>query len=83
MEADLVSLGYSFLYRRSAPEDAVQVFRSLTELFPDSWNAWDCLGEASAEAGELRLASDSYRRSLDLNPENDHAARALSDLQRR
>lgn len=82
LESDLVSLGYSFLYRQSAPAAAVQVFQALTRLFPDSWNAWDCLGEASAEAGQIELAVRSYSRSLELNPDNDHAAGALDALRR-
>lgn len=80
MESDLVSLGYRFLYREQAPAKAVLVFKKLTELFPDSWNAWDCLGEASVEVGAVELARSSYRHSLDLNPQNDHAARALAEL---
>lgn len=80
LEGDLVSLGYGFLYQERAPAEAVLVFQTLTQLFPDSWNAWDCLGEASAEAGDIPLAIRSYLRSLDLNPENDHAERALREL---
>ena len=80
LEGDLVGLGYSFLYRDRAPTEAVQVFQTLTQLFSDSWNAWDCLGEAAAEAGDIELAVQSYTRSLELNPENDHAARALLEL---
>nr|MCU0982767.1 tetratricopeptide repeat protein [Pirellulaceae bacterium] len=39
-------------------------------LFPDSWNAWDSLGEVAAKAGLKEKAVASYRRSLELNPQN-------------
>jgi tetratricopeptide (TPR) repeat protein len=80
LEGDLVSLGYGFLYRDRAPAQAVLVFKSLTRLFPDSWNAWDCLGEASVESGDLAMARKAYTRSVELNPENHHAREALRAL---
>jgi len=50
------------------------------ELFPESFNPHDSLGEAYMTAGETELAIQSYARSLELNPENTNAVRQLMEL---
>jgi hypothetical protein len=78
-EADLNEVGYEFL-RAKRVVDAVNVFQLAAELFPDSWNTWDSLGEAQRASSDLVAALASYRRSLALNPGNTGARDAIADL---
>lgn len=64
-------LGYRLLGEERVDE-AVAVFEMNVAAFPDSWNTYDSLGEALAIQGDLEGAIASYRRSLDLNPENSN-----------
>lgn len=70
------SLGYELLNQKKV-RDAIAVFGLNTELYPDSWNAYDSLGEAYADAGDVDLAIVNYRHSLALNPRNAGAEKLL------
>lgn len=70
-------------YQRLAAGDtrmAVSLLKLATELHPDSWNAFDSVGEAYAANGDKALAITAYRRSLVLNPRNDNGAAQLKAL---
>ena len=79
VEGAMNELGYDLL-ERGLTADAVEVLRLTAEAFPESWNAHDSLGEAYAESGNTELARVEYRRSLELNPDNDHAREMLRGL---
>lgn len=61
-------------------EMAIRVFRLNTELFPESSNVWDSIGEAYMEAGQEDLAIHNYEKSLELNPHNENAKQMLRKL---
>ncbi len=70
-------------YQRLAAGDtrmAVSLLKLAAELYPDSWNAFDSLGEAYAANGDKALAVAAYRQSLVLNPKNDNGAAQLKAL---
>jgi dienelactone hydrolase len=70
-------------YQRLAAGDirmAVGVLKLASELHPDSWNAFDSLGEAYAANGDKALAVAAYRQSLVLNPKNGNGAAQLKTL---
>lgn len=71
-EDALNALGYALL-RTGAVDPAVALFRYVTEVYPDSWNAWDSLGEAQLAAGDTVAGRSSYARSLRFNPDNETA----------
>ncbi|PTR30862.1 CubicO group peptidase (beta-lactamase class C family) [Luteibacter sp. OK325] len=75
-EERINSWGYS-LFRAGKTEQAVSLFVYNTERHPQSWNAWDSLGEAYEKANARDKAIASYRRSLELNPDNAHATEQL------
>jgi tetratricopeptide (TPR) repeat protein len=60
---------------------SIGLFRICVEIFSASWNAHDSLAEAYLAAGETEQAKIHYRRSLELNPENDNARCRLNELE--
>jgi tetratricopeptide (TPR) repeat protein len=79
-EQRLNTLGYELL-RAKKLRESVAVFALNAELYPQSFNVYDSLGDAYAESGEKELAVKNYRRSLELNPQNKNAARMLKKLE--
>jgi predicted negative regulator of RcsB-dependent stress response len=79
-ESDFNALGYRLLQERNL-ETAVFVFEKGVQLFPDSWNAFDSLGEALVQAGQKGRAIASYRKSLELNPGNAGGQETLKRLE--
>jgi hypothetical protein len=79
-ESVLNWLGAHFLYWWGREEEAVGVFELMVSLYPESWSAHDSLGEAYADRGRKDDAVRSYKRSLELNPENQNAKAALDRL---
>lgn len=79
MEAEINNLGYRLLQERRT-EDAIGVFSVNTEEFPDSWNAWDSLGDALETAGDRDRALEYFERSLSLNPTSPTGLAAVERL---
>ena len=82
-EAILNRLGYQYLYFWGDGEVAIVLLRLAIEIYPESANAHDSLGEAYLLAGENELAAVNYRRSLELDPGNENARAALRRLEGR
>lgn len=78
-EGTLNALGYEQLRTGHAPH-AVVLFRLNTEMFPDSANTYDSLGEAYMAQGDREAAIANYRKSLALDPDNGNATRMLERL---
>lgn len=78
-EDDFNNLGYKLL-QENRLDIALYVFETVTRLYPESWNAWDSLGEAAAKAGQTEKAVASYRKSLALNPKNKNGQAMLDKL---
>jgi tetratricopeptide (TPR) repeat protein len=78
-ENDFNNLGYQLLQEKKL-ESAVYVFETNARLYPDSWNVWDSLGETEAKAGRKEQAIASYRKSLELNPQNKNGKAMLENL---
>ncbi len=78
-EAEANALGYRFL-QDGKVDRAAALFRLNVELFPDSWNVYDSLGEALLAAGQAAEATAMYERSVALNPENRNGQEALARI---
>ena len=79
-ENDFNNLGYGLMQENNL-ESAIYVFETNTRLYPDSGNAWDSLGEVLAKAGRKEQAIASYRKSLELNPNNRNGREMLKKLE--
>jgi tetratricopeptide (TPR) repeat protein len=73
-------LGYHFLSWWDRPREGLDVFKLNTKLFPDSANAFNSLGEAYLTLGDKENAILSYRKSLQLDPQNKNAETILKQL---
>ena len=78
-EKDLNNYGYSLLESKDN-EAAIAVFSLATDLYPESANAWDSLGEAWLAAGVRHRAAYCYARSLRLNPDNPQGRDTLASI---
>ena len=78
-ERDINYLGYTLL-SEDQTDAAIVVFRLNTELFPESWNVWDSLGEGLMRKGDKAGAIANYEKSLKLNPENTGGKMMLRTL---
>jgi Flp pilus assembly protein TadD len=63
-------------------EAAVYMFEKGAELYPESWNAYDSLGECLAKAGKRERAIESYRKSVELNPGNANGRATIQQLEK-
>lgn len=78
-EQSINSAGYA-LMQDGKMKESIDLFKTNVQLYPESWNVYDSLGEAYANAGETALAIQNYDRSIQLNPENTTGKTALAKL---
>lgn len=72
-------VGYVFANRQDY-DNAIKVLELNVKAYPDSFNAYDSLGEAYYKAGKADKAKWNLKKSLELNPENKHAKELLVKL---
>jgi len=61
-------------------DEAIQLFRLNTELFPEVVNCWDSLGEALLKSGKRSEALKAYQKALELEPDLPSALKALKEM---
>jgi tetratricopeptide (TPR) repeat protein len=76
-ERDLNRLGYRLVAKGKQP-DAIAVFALNASEHPNSYNVHDSLGDAYLRSGNRAAGLKSYERSVELNPENEHAKRLIA-----
>jgi hypothetical protein len=79
-EREFNALGYKFLQQERKLPEAIAVFEMNTQVFPESWNAWDSLAEAHYFAGDRDKAELYYAKSVALNPDSISGRNNLSRL---
>lgn len=79
LEDQMNAYGYRFLQEEHTPQ-AVRMFKLYVDLFPDSWNAYDSLGEALLKAGDTDAARKMYEKSVSLKPDSKSGLDALEKL---
>ncbi len=79
-EAEINDLGYRFLHDLNRIEDAIEIFKYNIDSYPQSANAYDSIGEAYFLKGNLGLAVNYYKKSLEFNPNNQNAMQMLRQL---
>jgi CubicO group peptidase (beta-lactamase class C family) len=79
-EDSINSTGYQLLAAKKLA-DSIRIFQLNVELHPQSWNAYDSLGEAYMNNGDKDLAIQNYKKSLELNPDNNNGKDMLKKLE--
>jgi tetratricopeptide (TPR) repeat protein len=62
--------------------EAIEIFKFNIELYPNSWNVYDSMGEAYLNNGDTELAIQNYKKSLELNPNNEGGKEMLKKLEK-
>ena len=78
-EYEINSIGYKLLQSGKVKE-AIEVFKLNVEIFPNSGNVYDSLGEAYMLYGNKELAIYNYKKSIELNPNNQTGKKVLEKL---
>jgi imidazolonepropionase-like amidohydrolase len=78
-ENEFIGLGYGLLHMKKFRE-AIEIFKLSVEAYPQSYNAYDSLGEAYMDNGDKELAIKNYQKSLGLNPGNANGVEKLKEL---
>ena len=78
-DGELNTLGYQLLQERKIRE-AIEILKLNVEAYPNAFNTYDSLGEAYMQNRDKDLAITNYKKSLELNPQNAGATRALATL---
>ena len=73
-------LGYYYLNTLKQQEDALKIFKLNIELYPESWNPYDSYGEGLLRSGDKENGIKFYKKSLELNPDNENAIKVLKEL---
>jgi predicted alpha/beta superfamily hydrolase len=78
-QIDLNMFGYRFL-EHGNPGEAISLFKYAVNNYPGSWGAYVRLAEAYMKNGDTGLAIKNYKKSLELNPDNEYAKQMLRKL---
>ena len=78
-EGEINAYGYVFL-RQGKVEEAIRMFQINAQLYPESWNVYDSLGEALLSAGKTEDAISMYEKSIVLNPQNTNGKQVLDEI---
>ncbi|MCH7973230.1 MAG: hypothetical protein IH949_04985 [Bacteroidetes bacterium] len=76
------SLGYGYLDtgKEEDKDKALEFFQLNVSNYPDSYNAFDSLGDAYMTIGDKKRALENFEKSLKLNASNENAKRMINKL---
>lgn len=78
-EGEINGMGYQLLGRKQINQ-AIDMFKLNTILFPKSSNTYDSLGEAYKEAGNRELTIANYKKAYAMDPANTNAKAVLEEM---
>lgn len=78
-EGELNNLGYMLL-RNNQVYEAIMVFQLNIDEYPKSFNTYDSMGEAYMVKGDNQKAIEYYKKSVELNPQNQNGFDKLKEL---
>ncbi|MDD3732622.1 MAG: alpha/beta fold hydrolase [candidate division Zixibacteria bacterium] len=78
-ETAVNNLGYEFL-QCGKTDEAQLLFKLNVEAYPKSFNVYDSYGEILLTQGDTLHSVENYKKSLQLNPNNNNAVAILREL---
>ncbi|WP_291150348.1 tetratricopeptide repeat protein [Flavobacterium sp. UBA7680] len=82
MELDVNDVGYALLEKGKLTA-AINVFKLNVKYFPKSWNCYDSLADGYMKAKEYSLALFNYKKSVEMNPKNEHGHNQIRKIEKR
>ncbi len=81
-EWKLNNLGLHLVFHPQGGANGIAIFSLATSLYPNSSNLYDSMAEGYLFLGEKEKAIQSFRKSLELDANNLHAAKRLEELEK-
>jgi dienelactone hydrolase len=81
-ENNLNTLGLQLVFDPEKGGEGIEILRFATERYPKSANLMDSLAEAYLFLGEEEKALECFKKSLELNPQNQNAIQRIKELER-
>ena len=78
-ESVINRLGYTYLFEKNDAEQALKMFKSNIENYPNSSNAYDSIADAYKELGNREMTIKSYEKAIELDPAYDPPRRKLEE----
>ncbi|HET7819363.1 MAG TPA: serine hydrolase [Bacteroidia bacterium] len=78
-ESDLNYWGYRMI-EKGQYKAAVEIFKLMVFLYPESSDAYDSYGEGLLKNGQKSEAVKMYKKALELNPKNENSKKVLEEL---
>lgn len=78
-EIDLNAKGYEMI-KRGLYKKGIDLFSLEVLFFPESYDAYDSLGEAYMKDGQFKKAIKNYQKSVEINPKNTNGKEKLNEL---
>ena len=78
-EHQLNTMGYHYI-SKDEMDKALAIFKLNIDAYPDAYNTYDSYGEAFLIKGDTATAIENYRKSIKLNPGNNHGIGVLKKL---
>jgi len=78
-EGELNTLGYH-LMRSERVDDAIKIFTLNTEVYPESANVYDSLGEAYLKSGNKELGLKNYQKALAIHPDDKDLQQRIANI---
>ena len=79
-ESGINTFGY-YLISANKLEEALAIFKFNTENYPNGFNTWDSLGECYKLLDKKEEAIKAYKKSIELNPNNQGAKDMIKKMQ--
>ncbi len=77
----LNQLGYAYMFGKNDIDNAIELFKINTELFPENANCWDSFGESLLKKGNKEAALSAYKKALEINPNIPSSTKAVKELE--
>ncbi len=78
-ERNINSLAYYYL-EKTQYDKALAIFNINCQLYPKSFNSWDSYAECLYAMKQYDKAIDSYKKSIELNPQNKNAKHMIENI---
>lgn len=79
-EGEMNQIGYQLL-QNGKTKEAIEIFKINVAEFPNSWNTYDSLGEAYMQDRQKEKAIANYKKSIEMNPDNENGKKMLAKIE--